>query len=50
MSIEITRDTIVLKKINTPSKEDLISELKRIAKEGKKRLQAKGIKEEDLKK
>lgn len=42
------RDSIVLKKIVTPSKEELISELGKIAKEGKKRLEAKGIKEEDI--
>ena len=42
------RDSIVLKKIATPSKEELICELKEIAKEGRKRLEAKGIKEEDV--
>ncbi len=42
------RDSIVLKKIATPSKEDLIRELKEIAKEGRKRLEAKGIKEADI--
>ncbi len=42
------RDSIVLKKVATPSKEDLISELQNIAKEGKKRLEAKGIKEADI--
>ena len=42
------RDSIVLKKITTPSKEELICELKEIAKEGRKRLEAKGIKEEDI--
>ena len=42
------RDSIVLKKIATPSKEELICELKEIAKEGRKRLEAKGIKEEDI--
>ena len=31
------RDSIVLKKVAMPSKEDLICELKEIAKEGKKR-------------
>ena len=41
-------DTIVLKKIQTPSKEDLIKELAVIAKEGKKRLAKKGIKESDI--
>lgn len=42
------RDSIVLKKVITPSKENLISELQKIAKEGKKRLEAKGIKESDI--
>ena len=42
------RDSIVLKKVATPSKEDLISELQNIAKEGKKRLEAKGVKEADI--
>ena len=42
------RDSIVLKKVATPSKEDLISELQIIAKEGRKRLEAKGIKEADI--
>ena len=42
------RDSIVLKKVATPSKEDLIKELKAIAVEGKKKLVSKGIKEEDI--
>ena len=42
------RDSIDLKKIATPSKEDLICELGKIAKEGKRRLEAKGIKEADI--
>ena len=44
------RDSIVLKKVATPSKEDLIKELKAIAVEGKKRLVSKGVKEEDIQK
>ena len=43
-----SKDSVVLKKIETPSKEDLINELEVIAKQGKKRLQAKGIKESDI--
>lgn len=43
-----SRDTIVLKKIKTPSKEDLIKELGVIARQGKRRLQAKGIRESDI--
>lgn len=42
------RDSIILKKVAMPSKEDLICELKEIAKEGRKRLEAKGIKEADI--
>ena len=42
------RDSIVLKKVATPSKEELINELKEIAKEGKKRLEARSIKEADI--
>ena len=41
-------DTVILKRIATPSKEHLIKELEVIAKEGKKRLQSKGIKEADI--
>ncbi len=43
-----SKDTIVLKKIETPSKDTLIKELQVIAKEGKKRLERKGIKESDI--
>ena len=42
------KDTVFLKKIETPSKEVLIQELESIAQEGKKRLQKKGIKENDI--
>lgn len=42
------RDSIVLKKVTLPSKEELICELKEIAKDGRKRLEAKGIKEADI--
>lgn len=43
-----SKDSIVLKRIETPSKADLLKDLENIAKEGKNRLQAKGIKEEDF--
>lgn len=43
-----SKDTIVLKKIATPSKEDLIKELKKIAVEGRKRAEKHGIKESDV--
>ena len=42
------KDTIVLKKIETPSKDKLIKELQVIAKDGKKRLEDRGIKESDI--
>ncbi len=43
-----SKDTIVLKKIGTPSKEDLIKELGIFAKKAKQRLQSKGITEKDI--
>lgn len=43
-----SKDTIVLKKIATPSKEELIKELGVFAKIAKKKLQSKGITEKDL--
>jgi AbrB family looped-hinge helix DNA binding protein len=42
------RDSVILKKIATPSKEDLIKDLKEIAKEGAKRAEKLGIKEKDV--
>ncbi len=42
-------DTIILKKLETPSKEDLIKNLEKIAKEGRKRAEKLGIKESDVK-
>ncbi len=45
-----SKNSVILKKIETPSKEDLIKELEKIAKEGKRKLQARGIKETDLQK
>ena len=41
-------DSVVLKKISTPSKEELIKDLEKIAKEGKKRAAELGIKEIDI--
>jgi bifunctional DNA-binding transcriptional regulator/antitoxin component of YhaV-PrlF toxin-antitoxin module len=43
-----TSDTIVLKKIRMPSKEALIKDLEKIAQEGRKRLESKGLKESDI--
>lgn len=43
-----TKNTIILKKIETPSKEELIKDLEMIAKEGKKRAEKIGLKENDI--
>ena len=43
-----TKDTIVLKKIATPSKEELIKDLRNIAKKATKKLKDKGFSENDL--
>ncbi len=43
-----SRDSVILKKIETPSKEDLIKGLEKIAKEGRKRAEIEGIKESDV--
>jgi len=43
-----SKDTIILKKIATPSKEDLIKDLGVFAKKAKMQLQKKGISESDL--
>ena len=42
------KDSIVLKKVAMASKEDLISELQKIAKEGAKRAKKLGIKEANV--
>jgi len=42
------KDTIILKKITTPSKEELINDLGLFAKKAKIRLHSKGITEKDL--
>jgi len=43
-----SNDTIVLKKVETPSKERLIKDLQQIAKKGKERARKLGIKESDV--
>ncbi len=43
-------DSVILKKIKTPSKDELINDLKKIAIEGTKRAKKLGIKEEDMSK
>ena len=47
-SVVSAKDAIILKKISTPSKEDLIKELGAIALEGSKRAEKLGIKESDV--
>ena len=41
-------DTLVLKRITTPSKESLINDLQLMAEKSKKRLQQQGITEKDI--
>jgi AbrB family looped-hinge helix DNA binding protein len=41
-------DTIILKRIETPSKEKLIQDLTEIARVGKAKLEKQGIKESDI--
>ncbi len=41
-------DTIILKKMQKPSKEELIKDLEKMAIEGRKRLEAKGLTEKDV--
>ena len=43
-----SKDTVILKKVEKPSKEALIRELTIIAKEGRRRLEKKGFKESDI--
>ena len=47
-SVVSAKDTIILKKISTPTKEDLIKELGAIASEGRRRAEKLGIKESDV--
>ena len=47
-SVVSAKDAIILKKIPTPSKEDLMKELGAIALEGRKRAEKLGIKEIDV--
>ena len=42
------KDTIILKKIEVPSKQSLIRELEGIAREGRGRLEKRGIREKDI--
>jgi len=41
-------DSIILKKIKTPSKEEIINNLKKLAEEGSKNAEKLGIKESDV--
>ena len=47
-SVVSAKDTIILKKLSTPSKEDLIKEIGAIALEGRKRAERLGIKESNV--
>jgi len=47
-SVVSSKDAIILKKISTPSKEELIKEIESIAREGRKRAERLGIKERDV--
>ena len=47
-SVVSSKDAIILKKILTPSKEELIREIGAIALEGRKRAEKLGIKESDV--
>lgn len=42
------KDSIVLKKVEMPSKEELICEIRKIAKEGAKKAEKLGIRESDV--
>ena len=42
------KDSVILRKIEKPSNEDLIKDLKALAKEGERRAQKLGIKESDI--
>lgn len=42
------KNAVILKKIETPSKEELLKSLGKIADEGRKRLESKGIRESDM--
>ncbi len=43
-----SKDTIILKKIQTPSKEEVLKRLEVLSKEGRKRAEKLGIKESDV--
>lgn len=43
-----SRDTIILKKIQTPSKEEILKRLDAMARDGRKRAERLGIKESDI--
>ena len=47
-SVVSAKDAIILKKIQTPSKEELLREMWAIASEGRKRAEKLGIKESDV--
>ncbi len=47
-SVVSAKDAIILKKISTPTKEELIKGIEKIALEGRKRAEKLGIKERDV--
>ena len=47
-SVISNKEAVILKKVKTPSKEELIKELEIIAKEGSKRAKRLGLKESDV--
>ena len=47
-AVTAKKDTIILKKLAMPSKQKLIEELTNIAKEGRRTLERKGLKESDI--
>lgn len=47
-AVVASSDAVILKKIETPSKDELIKDLKKIANEGSKRAEKLNIKESDV--
>jgi len=47
-AVVASRDSVILKKITTPSKDEIIKELEKIAMGGRKRAEKLGIREENI--
>ncbi|MEK6968345.1 MAG: hypothetical protein AABX51_06980 [Nanoarchaeota archaeon] len=43
-----SKDTLILRKINTPSKQEIIKDLVLFSKESRKKLEAQGLTEQDV--